>query len=65
MNTAPLRKIISSNTDSDTLECGHLIERKKYIFGQKTVFRRRCYECLHINIKETTSGTKLSLVLNV
>ena len=49
-NLAPLRRVVSEGinehgVDTETLECGHTIHRKKDIAGPTNAYRRRCRHC--------------------
>lgn len=49
-SSGPLRKVMSEGVNehgvqTETLECGHTIRRKKDLFGHTNAFRRRCRHC--------------------
>jgi hypothetical protein len=49
-DSGPLRKVVSEGVNehgvqTETLECGHTIHRKKDLFGHTNAVRRRCRYC--------------------
>lgn len=50
----PLRKVVTEGVNeyggqTETLECGHTINRKKDHVGYTNAFRRRCRHCMKEN----------------
>lgn len=50
MSAYPLRRIVSEGVNehgvqTETLECGHTIHRKRDIYGHTNAYRRRCRHC--------------------
>lgn len=48
--SGPLRKVVAESVNehgahTETLECGHVILRKKDLFGYTNAVRRRCRKC--------------------
>lgn len=48
--SGPLRTIVAEGVNeqgvhTETLECGHVIRRKKDLFGYTNATRRRCRKC--------------------
>lgn len=46
----PLRAVVSEGvnehgTQTETLECGHVVHRKQDAFGHTNAYRRRCRHC--------------------
>jgi hypothetical protein len=50
VRTGPLRKIVAEGVNehgvqTETLECGHTIRRKRDLMGFTNAVRRRCWKC--------------------